>query len=397
MSDRIEDLKKVVDVAVDAIGCMTKVTYISRGTSEVSSRTQALAAATQEMVASVAEIASSSDGAAADAEYAREVALDGMASAQRAVTTVHTIALSVRSVAGKVDHLAEASARIGSIVNSIEAIAKQTNLLALNATIEAARAGEAGKGFAVVAGEVKNLANQTARATVDIRQLIESLRTNIQDIVSSMVSSAAAVDEGEKVIAETGEKISVISQRADGVTHKMHEIANILGQQSSATDEIAQGVSSIATLSGTNNDEVQQILGNLDKTFGMLTGQLKGFEDCTDAQAFLAFGRSDHVAFKKRVLDGVLGRTEVHAHELPDHCNCRLGKWYIAARGTDIGRLPSFSRLDPPHAEVHAHGKRALELKDRGDLDGALGAVESLESASQQVLNILGELAQQAG
>ena len=364
----------------------------------MSRRTQALAAATQEMVASVAEIATSSDGAAADAEFAREVAVDGMASADRAVNTVHAIAESVRSVAGKVDHLAEASARIGSIVNSIEAIAKQTNLLALNATIEAARAGEAGKGFAVVAGEVKNLANQTARATVDIRQLIESLRSNIEDIVSSMVTSAAAVEEGEKVIAETGEKISVISQKADGVTHKMQEIANILGQQSTATDEIAQGVSSIATLSGENNEEVHSILSNLDNTFGLLTSQLKGFEDCHEPQAFMAFGRSDHVAFKKRVLDGVLGRIQLHSHDLPDHCNCRLGKWYLSVRDTEIGRLSSYSRLDPPHAEVHAHGKKALDLKDRGDLDGALEEVEALEKSSQEVLRTpANELSGQAG
>ena len=395
MSNRLEDLKTVVDVAVDAIDAMSKVTHVSRGTADVNCRAQALAAASQEMVASVAEIARSSDSAAADAEMARKVAVDGMHSVERAVQTVHAIADSVRVTTGKVDLLSEASTKIGSIVKSIENVAKQTNLLALNATIEAARAGEAGKGFAVVANEVKTLANQTAKATVDIRQLIESLRNDIAVIVASMKASAASVEEGEKVIAETGEKIAVISQSADGVTHKMQEIAAILGQQSGATDEIARGVTAIASLSASNNDDVQGVLGDLDRTFQALTGQLKSFEDCTGDRAILAFGRSDHVAFKKQVLDGVLGRMSLRAQDLSDHCNCRLGKWYLAARETPIGALPSFDRLDASHAAFHAHGKKALDLRDRGDLDAALGEVRLLESSSQQVLDIINDLSHQ--
>ncbi len=375
---------------------MSKISSISRGTGEVNTRTQALASATQEMVASVAEIANSSQSAASDADEARDIAAHGRQSADRAVATVHTIADTVRSAAEKVERLSEASARIGSILNTIEAIAKQTNLLALNATIEAARAGEAGKGFAVVAGEVKSLANQTAKATVDIRSLIETLRTEIASIVSTMETSAAAVEEGEKVIAETGEQIAVIAHRADSVTHRMQEIAGILGQQQAAADEIAQGVGSIAHLSSENNSEVELILGSLDHTFGMLTTQLKSYEDCTSDQAILAFGRSDHVAFIKRVLDGVLGRKALHSHELPDHRGCRLGKWYLTAKDGSIGRLPSFHRLDAPHALVHQHGKRALDLHDQGDLDGALREVESMEIASHDVLEILGALFQEA-
>jgi methyl-accepting chemotaxis protein len=396
MDNRTADLKAVVDVAVDAINCMVNISSISRETGNISVRTQALAAATQEMVASVAEIASSSDSASHEAEEAREIASEGRLSADHAVKTVHTIAVAVRDAAEKVDKLSTSSSRIGAILNTIEAIAKQTNLLALNATIEAARAGEAGKGFAVVAHEVKSLANQTAKATVDIRQLIESLRSDISSIVATMVTSAAAVDEGEKVIVKTGEQISIISERANGVTNRMQDIANILGQQRDAVDEIAQGIGQIATLSADANDHVSVVLGGLDHTFGMLSKQLKGYDDCQDDQAILAFGRSDHVAFKKRVLDAVLGRTTLASHDLPDHTSCRLGKWYSAARDGTIGRLPSFASLDRPHAQVHDHGKKALDLKARGDLDGALLEIEKLDQASQEVLTILGQLSQQA-
>ena len=397
MNQRIDDLKAVVDVAVGAIGCMSELTKVGHGAAEVSKRTQALAAAAEEMVASVAEISASSHGAADDAEEARHVAADGLKAVESAVRTVNAIAQSVDETTHKVDRLSEASTRIGSIVNSIEAIAKQTNLLALNATIEAARAGEAGKGFAVVAGEVKNLANQTAKATVDIRQLIETLRLDIAAIVESMQASAVTVAEGEKVITETGEKIAQITDRADGVTVKMREIANILGQQGTATGEIAQGVAAIADMSKETDAEIAKMLGGLDGTFGILTRQIKSYEDCTSDQAILAFGRSDHVAFKKRVLDGVLGRISLHAQDLPDHCNCRLGKWYLSAKTAPVGSLPSFARLDPPHAAVHAHGKKALDCHDRGDFDAALREVHEMEQSSQQVLAVLEALAAEAG
>ena len=103
----------------------------------------------------------------------------------------------------RVDALARASQRIGEIVAQIEAIAKQTNLLALNATIEAARAGEAGKGFAVVATEVKNLANQTARATDDIRGRIATLKSDMDAIVATMRAGAETVGAGQEAVRLT--------------------------------------------------------------------------------------------------------------------------------------------------------------------------------------------------
>ena len=396
MSERTESLKKIVDVAVDAIGCMSTITEISLGINAVNTRSQSLASATHQMVNSVTGIAERANGASVDAEAAHIAAHDGIQSANKAISTIQLIATSVQGVATKVDQLAEASTKIGAIVNSIEAIAKQTNLLALNATIEAARAGEAGKGFAVVAGEVKNLANQTARATVDIRQLIQGLRNDIAAIVVSMESSGTAVKQGEEVIHETAHQISIMSQSANSVSAKMTEISSILGEQQSAREELASGIQGIAGQSATNDSDINQLLKNLDGTFANLMGEIKSFDDCTDDVALITFGRSDHTAFKKRVLDGVLSRTNLHSHELPDHRNCRLGKWYLKAQSTPLASLPSFAKLDAPHALVHEHGKRALDCKDKGDLDSAMHEVKSLDESSQQVLSILNELAAQA-
>ncbi len=128
---------------------------------------------------------------------------------------------AVRETNGKVQGLAEAASKIGEVVNLIQAIAEQTNLLALNATIEAARAGEAGKGFAVVASEVKELANQTSKATEEISSQIQTIQESTTEAVEAIAS-----------ISDTMEEVNGYTQ----------SISSAVTQQSSATDEISGNV-----------------------------------------------------------------------------------------------------------------------------------------------------------
>jgi methyl-accepting chemotaxis protein len=177
---------------------------VAAAAEQVTRNLQTVAAATEEMTASIAEISKNASAAASIAGRAVE----------RAQTA--------NSVMGR---LGTSGAEIGEVVKVINAVAHQTKLLALNATIEAARAGAAGKGFAVVANEVKELANETAKATRQISDKIEAIRTGTHDAV-----------------AVIGEISGIISQMHDIST----TIASAVEEQTATTREIARNVSEAA-------------------------------------------------------------------------------------------------------------------------------------------------------
>lgn len=388
----LSQLQGVVNISIQCGEAMFDIAALTRDISEINNRSQTIAAAAEEMVASVSSIADTSEAAAEEASAVQSTAEKGMEAAEQAIHAISNITTAVESATAKVDTLAEASAQIGEIVESIEAIAKQTNLLALNATIEAARAGEAGKGFAVVASEVKNLANQTAKATEDIRNRIEHLRTEMGEIISSMQEGAHAVEEGQAIIQTTGDEMRNITSQISGVNSKMQDVAEILSQQSQASEEVSQGVGAIAEMADRNASSVTHIADSMDRAHASVVERLNSVSNLDIEYKVVELAKSDHIAFKKRVMDAVCGRAMVQADDLPDHHNCRLGKWYYAVDIPEVKNHPAFIAMEGPHDRVHTHGKAALTKLMSGDMDGALAEVAQMVDASHEVLEGLNQL-----
>jgi methyl-accepting chemotaxis protein len=138
---------------------------------------------------------------------------------------VSQVTENARAANLKVEGLATAAKRIGDVVSLIQDVAAQTNLLALNATIEAARAGEAGRGFAVVASEVKTLADQTAKATEEIKQQIAAIQNSTNGAVDAMQSIVTTMSEVNKHTQEIAGAVQQQSEATSEISHSVRQAA----------------------------------------------------------------------------------------------------------------------------------------------------------------------------
>ena len=210
-----------------------QATAVAASVEEASANVQTVASSAEELSASVREIGQ-------QVEHSSKIAGQAVIEADKTNATV--------------EGLAKTAQRIGDVVQLIETIAGQTNLLALNATIEAARAGDAGKGFAVVASEVKSLANQTAKAT-------EEIRAQISEIQGSTGQTVEAIRSIGTTIRQMSEIATTIASAVEEQGAATREIASNVHQAAQGTSDIATNIEGVSRAASDTGAAATQVLG----------------------------------------------------------------------------------------------------------------------------------------
>jgi len=298
--DKLHDIIQQIHVNTVTLGessinLSTLSDALADGSDNATNRSNTVATASEEMSANMSAVAAASEQASVNVNMVASAAEEMNATVNEiAGNTAKARQMSEDAVdktqkaSHRVNDLGSAADQISKVTEVITEISEQTNLLALNATIEAARAGEAGKGFAVVANEIKELAKQTAEATLEIKQKIEAIQsstnltvteiseinTTINDVNDIVSTIATAVEEQS---ASTNEIASNVSQAALGIT----EVNENVAQSSTVAGEISEeivGVNQIAEQLRTDGDSVKNQSNDLSELSGRLSSIVNQFK-----------------------------------------------------------------------------------------------------------------------
>jgi methyl-accepting chemotaxis protein len=227
----------VSEVRLSSDGVATGAEQIAVGTADLSQRTETQASNLEETAASMEELTGTVNQNADTARQASQLAHSATQSAQQGGEVM-------RQVVATMNDISQSSNRIADIISVIDGIAFQTNILALNAAVEAARAGEQGRGFAVVAGEVRSLAQRSAAAAKEIKDLI--------------TASVDRVRTGTQLVAQAGDSVNGIVEQVRRVNDLINEITAAGQEQASGIGQVGEAVSQLDAVTQQNAALVEE-------------------------------------------------------------------------------------------------------------------------------------------
>ncbi len=251
---RISDNTRQVHLSISELSGIAA--SMSQNAEETSGRANNVATAAEEMSANLNNVAAAMEESTINTNMVASAAEEMNATinqiaqnAEQAHSISEQAVHQAANTSEKMAELGQAAQAIGKVTEAITEISEQTNLLALNATIEAARAGEAGKGFAVVANEIKELAKQTAVATQDIKNQIDGVQGTTQSTVTE-------INQISKIINSVNEIVATISTAVGEQSAATEEIANNIAQASQGLGEVNENVNQSSAVASTITQDI---------------------------------------------------------------------------------------------------------------------------------------------
>ncbi|MCB1875743.1 MAG: HAMP domain-containing protein [Chromatiales bacterium] len=377
--DRLREIVGGIRESTDAIG--TAASEIVQGNHNLSDRTEQQASSLEETASSMEQLTGTVRNNAGNAQQANQLAADARGLAEKGGKVVSDAVSAMQAINAS-------STKIADIIGVIDEIAFQTNLLALNASVEAARAGEQGRGFAVVATEVRNLAQRSATAAKEIKELIQDSVGKVQTGADLVNDSGTTLNEIVSSVKKVGDIVSEIAAASAEQSAGIEQVNKAVTQMDEMTQQnaaLAEETSAASvSMSEQAADMVHQIaFFKLDRAHG-IGGSSSGL-DFTAA-------KNKHLGWKTRLNGYLHGKTGMSDSEVTSHKDCDLGKWLYSSGLSEFGHIDGMRDLEREHAEMHHQVQAVVSKKKRGDDAGARVAFEQMSQLSDRVVELLGKV-----
>ncbi|MDF2614511.1 MAG: methyl-accepting chemotaxis protein signaling domain protein [Clostridia bacterium] len=398
ISTLCDSRKNTIMQVNDLLRTVTKMDSVRDMIKSVNKQTEALnsmSASSEELSASIEDVANMSQQVSESSNEARQVTETGVKKISDSIGFVRKAFGDISIINNQMHEVKEKTQVINQIIDIVKGIADQTNLLALNAAIEAARAGEQGRGFAVVADEVKKLADHTKSSVLDIQRNIAELQSNIDLSVQTISSTSLQLETGTQLVDDALDSINVINDSIESVNNAIMQVAANTEEQTAVTESFAGSIMDLSQQAGYIDNNCQgtgKIIYDLSKTIDSIRMEMVKNRLCLTDADMVEIYKTDHLLWRWRVYNMLLGNEQVDINIVGDYKQCRLGKWYYGIDCEKYKNSKAFADLEKPHIELHEIAKQAVIAYGRNDMKGAEEGLEKMDKCSRRVFDSLDEI-----
>ncbi len=390
-SSNVEYLTKINSI----LKFVTELDYIKDmllGVDRQAEMVNNVAASSEEMTAAIEDISNFVQDSSQRTSNSISVASNSLESIELAFSEVIKSFEASKKVQDTMERVSNEAMKINEMVTIIKGVADQTNLLALNASIEAARAGEHGRGFAVVADEIKKLAENT-------KQQVEYINDTVNKLTEEITITNQALNESNSNF----ETSRVQMQEAVGSLDSMHgdlteisgaftEISASIEEQTAASQETTSSVMIVNEVTQSLQKETTKTgraINSISKLISDLRSELLLENTDLDINTQIEICMTDHLIWRWKVYNMILGYEDLSEAEVGTHRTCRLGQWCDNTTFENKDMCLAINEMEIPHEALHITAKKSIKEYNKGNISGAEEYLHKLDELSDEVIKQL--------